>query len=99
MAATLTMWEQSGQFDPTNPNQISRTRYTAIPGGYGTFYYNKVPSTAQLLGVTDPSTWSPLVQTLVVGVLGLAGGFFVTKHYGAKIKQKLGLSGHRRRRR
>lgn len=60
MAAFISQWEQVAQFDPTNPNQINHVRYTAIPGGYGSFYYNRVPTTAQLLGVGySPSTFSP----------------------------------------
>jgi hypothetical protein len=103
MAATISTWEQSAQFDPTNPNQITHVRYTGIPGGYGSFYYNRVPNQSTLLGaslgdVTSPSTWPSWLQALAVAGIGGVVGFWGMRHYGGAIKKKLGLSGHRRRR-
>lgn len=102
MAAVITQWEQAAMFDPTNPNQIVHTRYTGIPGGYGSFYYNKVPTTATLLGVS-PSTWPAWGQALAVAVVGVAAGYFGIKKFGGSlpvsIRSKLGLSGARKRRR
>lgn len=88
MATFLSTWEQTGQFDPTNPNQIVHTRYTGIPGGYGSFYYNKVPTTAKLQGIADPSTWPAWAQAFGVGVLGLAIGFAGYK-YGMPYLKKM----------
>lgn len=104
MATHLTTWEQSPQFDPTNPNQKQLIYYTALPGGYNSFYYNKVPTTANLLGlrgfgdVTDLSTWPTWLQVGFVGALGLAAGYFGRSKLWPWAKPKLGLTGHRRRR-
>lgn len=69
MAAVITTWEQAAQYDPTNPNQRTYAYYTGIPGGYSSFYYNKVPTTAQLLGMGySPSTFSPGRGTHLLGV-------------------------------
>lgn len=96
MAATITTWEQTGMYDPTNPNQRTHVRYTSIPGGYGSFYYNQVPTTAKLQGLAAAMpTW---MTTGLVLVGGLALGYLGARHAPAGIKRKLGLSGARRRR-
>lgn len=101
----LTTWEQSAQFDPTNPDQKQLIYYTALPGGYSSFYYNKVPTTANLLGlnglgdVTDFSTWPGWAQGLLVGAIGVAAGYFGRTKLWPWAKPKLGLTGHRTRRR
>lgn len=85
MAAQITTWEQTGIYDPSNPDQRSYTRYVGIPGGYGTFYVNKVPTSAKLLGVLD-SAPSWLTSLIVLG-LGVGAGFLGAKHAGPRIKR------------
>lgn len=100
MAAQIQMWEQAAQYDPTNPNQITHVRYAGIPGGYASYYYNKIPNTSTLLGlgdVTSPSTWPSWLQALGVAGIGAIVGYFGMRHYGGAIKKKLGFSGRRRR--
>jgi hypothetical protein len=76
----ISTYEQAALADPSNPNQREVQRYTQIPGGYSTFYYNRVPTTAQMSGVgLGAGMWDgigTIGQTLVVGLVALAGGFF-----------------------
>jgi hypothetical protein len=98
----LATWEQSPTFDPYNPNQIIREVYTGIPGGYGSFYFNKVPTTTSLNGalgsaISGLPAWG---QVLVVGGLAAVIGFVGFKAVGPKLKNLAGLGrpGRRRRR-
>jgi hypothetical protein len=74
----LAQWEQSPTFDPYNPNQIIRERYVGIPGGYGSFYFNKQPTTVnQVLGglgagFSGLPAWG---QALIVGSLAATAGY------------------------
>jgi hypothetical protein len=87
MAAMITTWEETGIYDPSNPNQRSYTRYTGIPGGYSTFYANKVPTSAKLMGALDNApSW---LTAGIVLVLGLGVGFLGAKHAGPRIKRAL----------
>jgi len=90
----LTTWQQDAMFDPTNPDQKSYLYYSQIPGGYGSYYYSKVPTTAQLQGI-NWATWPVWAQALVVGGLGLAIGYFGKTKFWPWAKPKLGLSGRR----
>lgn len=95
----MTQWAQSPTFDPYNPNQIIRERYVGIPGGYGSFYFNKQPTTVSqvlggLKGFSDLPVWS---QALVVGGLAAIAGFYGLKYVGPKVGLR-GLAGRRRRR-
>lgn len=98
----LATWEQSPTFDPYNPNQIIREAYTAIPGGYGSFYFNKVPTDSKLQGLgtaTGFASLSPMVQAVIVTGLAAVIGFYGWKHVGPMLKKPSGgVSGHRRRR-
>ena len=99
MATILSTWEQSAQYDPLNPNQKTYVYYTGVPGGYGSFYYNRVPTTATLSGALGVSTLPDWAQAGLVGLAGLAIGFIGWRFAGPPIKRKLGLSGARRGRR
>jgi hypothetical protein len=101
MATMLTTWEQAAQFDPTNPNQKQLIYYTALPGGYSSFYYNQVPTTAQLnglrgLGLASFSELPTWAQAASVAVLGVVLGFVGKAKVWPWAKPKLGLSGRRR---
>jgi hypothetical protein len=81
----LATFEQAPLFDPYNPNQQIREAYVGIPGGYGSFYFNRVPSTSSLQGLAGDlgmgwATVPSWAQALAVGVLGLAAGFYGSKY-------------------
>ena len=94
---SLSTWEQSAIYDPTNPNQRTYVYYTGIPGRYSSFYYNRVPTTAKLQGVFDSMPdWT---TALLVGLLGAGLGFFGARAYKAKsVTKAFQFSGARRRR-
>lgn len=97
MAATLTTYEQTPLFDPYNPNQKQIERYVGIPGGYGSFYFNRVPTKSALQGLRDATSegFSGLptyVQVGIVGTLAAIAGFYGMK----KVGPRLGLMGRRR---
>jgi hypothetical protein len=81
----LQTFQQSGMFDPTNPNQIVYERYTGIPGGYGSFYFNRVPTDTQRLNGLRGSMTTPvwLQALLVAGIAAGAGygGMRLYRHY------------------
>ena len=95
----LTTWEQTGVFDPYNPNQIIREpNNIGIPGGaYASFYFNKVPTRTQqvLGGLNGFADWPIWSQVLVVGGFAAVIGFYGMKFVGPKV----GLSGRRYARR
>lgn len=94
MATTISTWEQSAIYDPTNPNQITHVRYAGIPGGYASYYFNRVPTTAKLSGIFDSMPdWS---TALIVGLLGAGLGFFGARAVKAK-SIKGAFAGSRRR--
>jgi hypothetical protein len=71
----LQTFEQSAIFDPTNPDQIVYERYTGIPGGYGSFYFNRVPTATQRLnGRSLAGTMSIPVWLQALLVAGTAAG-------------------------
>jgi hypothetical protein len=97
----LSTWEQSPTFDPTNPNQQVVERYTALPGGYGSFYWNRQPNTSvlggALQGLNGGFSGLPLpAQVLIIGGLAAAIGFFGLRAVGPKLGLK-GLGSYRRR--
>lgn len=69
----LSQWEQSGIFDPTNPNQQQVVQYAQIPGGYGSWYYNRIPvdQGTALKGALGIGQIRPLPPA--VGITGLSG--------------------------
>ncbi len=107
----LKTFEQTGIYDPNNPTQVIKEAY--VPGGYASFYFNRVPTTSSLQGLRGLgmfATLSPMVQVGVVALVGAAAGFLVMSQWGGKIKPTLskipvvgsqfaGLGGRRRRRR
>lgn len=86
----LKTYEQTGIFDPTNPTQRKREVYTGIPGGYGSFYWNVVPTDAGLKGAglgfwTSIPSWG---QALLVGAVAAVGGYFGVQKW-PQIKKRL----------
>jgi len=81
--AQISTWEQAALADPSNPHQREHLQYAQVPGGYGVWYYNRVPTTSQLNGSLG-GVWDTLPvwgQAFVVGLIGLAGGYFGSKAY------------------
>jgi hypothetical protein len=96
---SLATWEQSPIFDPTNPNQIVRETYVGIPGGYGSFYFNRAPTESTLSGLGAGLTGLPVWgQVAILGGLAGLAGFLGMKYIGPRVGLK-GLMGTRRRRR
>lgn len=75
----LDTWQQTTEFDPTNPGQRLIEQYTGLPGGYSTFYFNRVPNTAAALNGTLAGG-SSLTKPLLV-VVGLVAGFLAWRHF------------------
>lgn len=69
---TLARWEQTGLYDPTNPGQMINEHYTGLPGGYSSFYYNRIPSDAALAGTLAAASGMRLGVKLGIGVGALA---------------------------
>jgi len=102
----VTQWQQTGVYDPYNPNQIIREpNNIGIPGGaYGSFYFNKVPTTVtQVLGgLRGSMSGLPVfLQVGIVGSLAAVAGYYSWRFLGPKlgVKGMSGLGGRRRRRR
>lgn len=103
----LKQYEQTAVWDPTNPNQRSRTVYTNA--GYNTFYFNRQKPDGTLNGLGDFSTtfaaWPGWMQIGLVGAISAGAGYLLMAKFGDKYikpglrKVGINLSGHRRRRR
>lgn len=100
----LTTYEQVGTFEPTNPDQTIRTAY-AYPGGYASFYFNRVPNAGTLQGLgfwSGLPTWG---QIALVAAAATTVGYFGMAKFGDKYvkpglrKVGINLSGPRSRRR
>ncbi len=84
----LKTYEQTAVFDPNNPNQVIREAYT--PGGFSSFYFNRIPTESSLGGLGTGFTGMPSwLQLGLVGLIGAAGGYFAMSKWGDKIKPVL----------
>ena len=89
----LKTFEQTGIYDPNNPTQVIKEAYA--PGGYASFYFNRVPTTSSLSGFRGPglgfsfSTLSPMAQIGVVAALGAVAGYFAMSKWGDTLKPTL----------
>jgi hypothetical protein len=74
---SLDQWKQSAVFEPDNPGQQIQEHYTGLPGGYSSFYWNRVPTQATLQGLRDAATASGIKTGLLVAgmILALGSGF------------------------
>lgn len=106
---TIENWEQSAVFDPTDPTQKKIEKYVGVPGGYGSFYFNRVPVNGALQGgiirggLRGPfssgiSTGAGITLGLLIGSLAIAGGQWALRKAGV-IKKPAGVSGLNRCRR
>lgn len=75
----LTTWVQSPYFDPSNPNQqpIERMVQTGGDRAYATFYWNQVPTTAQLYASNNGAGLGGALSTKGTIALGLGLGALV----------------------
>ncbi len=68
----LQEWEQTANYDPTNPQQARIEAYFALPGYYDSVYYNALtPSSSVLTGASD---WLSANWKLTAAMGLLAGG-------------------------
>jgi hypothetical protein len=67
----LTRWRQSPVFDITNPGQMIQEHYTGLPGGYSSYYFDRIPTESHSLqGLGDGAPWSMIAWTgLVLGAV------------------------------
>ncbi len=72
----LDRWQQTPNFDPSNPGQMIQEHYTGLPGGYSSFYYNKVPTEATLQGVLANATDKGVRAGMFLGAMVILGGLF-----------------------
>lgn len=78
----LSAWQQTTQFEPDNPGQMIQEHYTGLPGGYSSFYFNRVPTgVTAMTGLNGALAASQGTKTgIVLGVLlGLAGIVYLMK--------------------
>lgn len=99
-------WEQTAVFNPADPTQKKIETYTGVPGGYSSFYFNRVKPAGSLMGLrgTSPITWRSLAIYSLVAV----GGWWAMKKTGLDkpvkrtlrkipiVKRLPGLAGRRR---
>lgn len=103
----LKTFEQTAVFDPTNPNQRVIAQRIGVPGGWGSFYFNQIPTTANLNGL-GAGGFSGLPAWAQIGIVlagSTAAGYFAMQRFGtgyikpALRKVGINLSGPRSRRR
>lgn len=83
----LKTFEQTGVYDPNNPNQVIREAYT--PGGYSSFYFNRVPNESSLKGLGFLTGMPSWMQIGIVGLVGAGAGYFAMQRWGDKLKPTL----------
>jgi hypothetical protein len=101
---SITQYEQTAVYDPTDPTQVIREVYT--PGGYSSFYFNRVAPTVQLKGLgagwADIPSWAQ-IAIVAAGAIGV--GYFGMAKLGDRFikpglrKVGINLTGARFRRR
>lgn len=95
-------WEQTAVYNPNDPTQRNRIVWTN-PGGYASFYWNRVPDAGVLNGLGAGFTSLPSVAqigivTAIAGIVGYAGYAMFGEKYVKPALKKVGLAGGRRRR-
>lgn len=105
----LKSFEQTAEFEPTNPLQTERIAYT-YPGGYKPFFFNQVPNPGTLNGLRGLGLWTDIPSWGQIGLVGAAAavvGYFGMAKFGDSTVRPLlskvginlkGLSAPRRRR-
>lgn len=81
----LKTFQQTGVYDPNNPNQAIREAY--VPGGYSSFYFNRMPNESSLQGLGFSFSTLPSWQQIgLVGVVGAIAGYFAMAKWGSSIR-------------
>lgn len=82
----LKTYAQTGIYDPLNPNQRIREAY--VPGGFSSFYFNRIPNESSLkgLGTFTFATLPGWAQLGIVAAIGAGAGYFAMSKWGATIK-------------
>jgi hypothetical protein len=97
-----TTWQQTAELNPSDPYQRTRAVY-ASPGGWTSYYWNRVPNAGVLngLGAGFSSLPAP-AQIGIVTVVGAIAGYLAYAKFGDKYVKpalkRVGLAGSRRRR-
>lgn len=96
-------WEQTAVYNPNDPTQRNRVVWTN-PGGYASFYWNRVPDAGTLKGLgagfsSLPSVAQIGIVTVAAALVGYAGYAALGDKYIKPALRKVGLVGARRRRR
>ena len=86
----LDAWQQTPYFEPDNPGQQVQEHYTGLPGGYSSFYWNRIPLKVETL---DGSVGAPLIssgtKSLFTVMIALAAAVFVyNKTHAFKHRKK-----------
>ena len=74
----MSSWQQSPLFEPDNPGQMVQERYTGLPGGYSSFYFNRVPNDAVLQGSSLAAAQGSKVGWVLGALFGLAAVAYMT---------------------
>lgn len=84
-------YQQTLDYDPNNPNQVIREVYA--PGGFTSYYFNRVPDAGSLQGLRGLGGFSSLPQwgqiALVAGISVVVGYFGMAKFGKSHIKPAL----------
>ncbi len=73
-------YEQTATYDEYNPGQSIRTVY--VPGGYQSFYFNRVPNAGSLNGLGSFSTLPTFAQVGIVGGIAAIVGYAAMAKFG-----------------
>jgi hypothetical protein len=97
-----TTWEQTAIYSPNDPTQRNRVVY-ASPGGWASYYWNRVPDAGVLNGLgagfsSLPQAAQIGLVTVIAAVVGFAGYAALGDKYIRPGLKKIGLAGSRRRR-
>lgn len=97
-----TTWQQTAELNPSDPYQRTRAVY-ASPGGWTSYYWNRVPDAGVLNGLG--AGFSALPQMAQIGIVTAVSalvGYLAYAKFGDKyvkpMLKKAGLAGVRRRR-
>lgn len=92
-----TTWQQTLEYNPNDPTQRNRVVYA--PGGYTSYYWNRVPDAGVLNGLG--AGLSAMPTAVQVGLVALAAGvvgFFGYRQFGGPVMKKLGIGQKKGRR-
>jgi hypothetical protein len=80
-------WEQTAIYNPNDPTQRTR-RVWANPGGYASFYWNRVPDAGVLKGLGTGFSTLPQVAQIGLVTLAAAVAGYAAYRYGKPMVQR-----------